>query len=176
MLKRLFFGLGVLLGVLSPEISPVLAARLYRSADAVYLNAEVEEAFAGTALELAEGGTRVAFRLEATIAAGGREFSPPVVTRSLHFDRARGLWIVDLLPEGGRRGIKDREAACIFASRIWSLRLAGLNELEGTASVRLRLSPGILDESGGWHAADILWGYAAPARSFTIVNPRELPY
>jgi len=172
-LRRLFFGLGVFLGVVAPQVAPELTARPYREAAEVFVNAEVAGAFGETALELAQAGNRVALRVEAR--AGS---SPGTVAMGyLRRDAASGAWAV-LAPggDGAERRLQSREAALVLATRVWGLRAGPLSALGGGGSVRVRASVGILDESGAWHDAAILWGYAAPELRFDYADAEEVPY
>ncbi len=172
-LRRLFFGLGVMLGVVAPQLAPELAARAYRSGGEVLVNVEVEGAFGETALELAAAGSRVGLRVSARVGA-----APETVAEGwLRRDAGSGEWAVAAPGEGGaERRAPGAEAAAILASRAWGLRAGPLAALEGGGSVRIRAEVGIIDEAGAWHPASILWGYAEPERRLDFADALEVPY
>ena len=121
MFRKLFFGLGVLLGVVSPQTAPDLSARVYRIGDQLYVNIELVGAYAGTALDLVSSGTRVAIGLEAAVE--GSSWPPVRVTRSIRRDGAVDAWIVETETKGEEKILRDRDAALILASRAWGIHL-----------------------------------------------------
>ncbi|MEI6386986.1 MAG: hypothetical protein WCQ50_10135 [Spirochaetota bacterium] len=171
MLRQLFFGIGVLLGLVPAQEMPDLSVRIYRGDDAIYLNAELLGAFPEGSLELAADGTEVAFRLEAR-AEGA---NPVVALRSLRFDAGTARWIVGYGSGDGRRSLADREAARLLASRLWALRLGGLSGFPKGVVITITAKSGIIDGSGSWHDAGILWGYAEPGRRFAFADTVEIP-
>lgn len=174
MLRRLFFGLGVILGLVSPETGPAIAARVWREAEVVRLNLELTGAFEGSALELAAQGTEVAWRLEASVSGpGGTETAR--LSRSLRFEGASQSWVVRLEPEGEEKRLRDREAALVLASRAWGLRIASLPEPGRGLDLRIAVFPGIIDAAGGWHDAGLLWAYAEPRLDLSFASPTEIP-
>jgi hypothetical protein len=174
-LRRLFFGLGVILGVVAPEVAPFLTARVFREGQEILANVEVEGAFGASAMELAEAGNRVAFEL--LVAVEGRGGHSEVrALRSIRFDALAGQWVLRLEPEGEEKRLVDEGAAVLLASRVWRLRLGPLARLEGGGSVAVSARPGIVDEAGAWHGAAILWGYTEPYRRVSYASPWELPY
>jgi len=173
MIRRLVFGLGVLLGVVAPQVAPELAARPYRSGAEVLVNVDVAGAFGETALELAAAGSKVALRLEAR---AGLEPAASALGW-LRFDAASGSWAVAAPGgDGAEKRVPSREAAAILASRAWALRAGPLSALEGGGTVGVRAFIGILDEAGAWHPAGILWGYAEPQLRFEFAGMAEVPY
>ncbi len=170
MIRRLLFGLGILLGIVAPQASPDLAARVYRLGEDVYVNAEIEGAFSAAALELAAAGSEVAFEVEARIE--GRD-AVAVARRSLRYAPASGEWLVG--QDDGVKRIVGREAALVLAGRVWALRVGELSAFEGGGAILVKARPGILDEKGGWHSAGILWAYTEPSRRFPFSGPVEIP-
>ncbi len=172
MIRSFFFGLGVLLGFVTPQTAPELAARVYRVGNEVFLNAELEGAFPDGALELAASGTVVAFELEARIEGGDRT---ALARRSLSYELGRGEWVVGFGEGGDMKRMVNREAALALAGRVWSLRLGAFPGGGSSASVVVRARSGIVDETGAWHDAGILWGYAEPLRRFRFESAVEIP-
>jgi hypothetical protein len=170
-LRQLFFGIGVLLGLVPAQDGPELSVRIYRNEAAVYLNAELLGAFPEGSLELAAAGTELAFRL--TAQAEGTV--PVVALRSLRFDAGTARWIVGYGSADGRRSLADREAASLLASRVWALRLGELDRLPGGVTITITAESGIIDGSGLWHDAGILWGYARPGRRFAFADTVAIP-
>lgn len=170
MIRRLLFGLGILLGVVTPQVAPDLAARVYRVGEDVYVNAELEGAFPEGALELAAAGSEVAFVLEARI-EGKDGFA--AARRSLRYVAATGEWLV--AQDGLVKPMADRGAALVLACRVWALPIGRLGDFESGAAVLVTARSGILDERGGWHSAGILWGYAEPSRRFSFPGQAEIP-
>ncbi len=170
-LRRLFFGLGVALGVVAPQLAPELTARSYRSGPDLVVNVEVDRAFGETAVELAAAGNRVALEVEAWVG-----LSPPASARGhIRYDAAAGSWLA-AAPGAAEKPAPTVEAAVILASRAWGLRAGPLSALEGGGSVIVRARLGILDEAGAWHPALMLWGYAEPALRFEYDGAGEVPY
>jgi hypothetical protein len=172
-LGRLFFGLGVLLGVVAPQTAPELAARAWRSGAEVLVSAEVEGAFGETAIELARAGSRVALRVEAR--AGNSPWTAAV--GHLRFDSSAGDWAVAIPGgDGSEKRVASLDAALTLATQAWALHAGPLAALERGGTVAVRASIGILDETDAWHDARILWGYAEPELRFAFSNPEEVPY
>jgi hypothetical protein len=170
-LRRLFFGLGVALGVVAPQLAPELTARPYRAGAELLVNVEVDRAFGETAVELAAAGNRVALEVEASVSG-----SPPVAAvGNIRFDAAAGAWTA-AAPGAAEKRVATPEAAAILASRAWGIRAGPLSALEGGGSVIVRARLGILDEEGAWHPAMMLWGYAEPALRFDYAGAGEVPY
>lgn len=172
MIRSFFFGLGVLLGLVTPQTAPELAARVYRVGNEVFLNAELVGAFPEGALELAASGTLVAFELEARIEGSDRI---ALARRSLSFELGRGEWVVGFGEGGDMKRMVNREAALALAGRVWGLRLGPLPGSNSGARVIVRARSGIMDEAGAWHDAGILWGYAEPLRRFSFASAVEIP-
>jgi hypothetical protein len=181
-LKRLFFGLGVLLGVLSPRAEPELSARVFQYEGVLYVSAELPGAFEGASAELLENGATVALELEASLQPAQaapeatRKTRPAIARRTLRYEAASATWLVGLSPEGEEKRLASLKAAVILASRVWALPLGPVGLLEGGGSVHLVSRPGILDEGGAWHAAAILWGYAEPAKDLGFASMAEVPF
>ena len=174
MLKQLFFGLGVLLGVVSPQTAPEMSTRVYRMGDRLFVNVELVGAFEGTALELASAGSRVAIGLEAGVEGSAR---PPVrAIRSIRRDGATGAWIVETESKGEEKILPDRDAALILASRAWGLDLGPVDGPRPSFVVALKAGAGLIDAEGFWHRADILWGYAEPELRFAFSGMGEVPF
>jgi len=170
-LRRLFFGLGVALGVVAPQLAPELTARPYRMGPDLAVNIEVDGAFGETAVELAAAGNRVALEVEAAVG-----LSPPVAARGyIRYDAAAGSWLA-AAAGAEEKPAPTAEAAVILASRAWGLRAGPLAALEGGGAVLVRARLGILDEIGAWHPAMMLWGYAEPSLRFEYSGPLEVPY
>lgn len=172
MLRRLFFSLGVLLGIVAPQEAPDLAARVFRSNQDVYLNAELDGAFPAGSLELAAAGSEVAFELTALVEGKNRSSR---ALRSLRFDRGEGMWLVGFGGDGEAKRVAGREAALLLASRVWALRIGELADFESGGTVLVQARSGIVDRDGGWHDAGILWGYSEPSRRFAFASPVEIP-
>ncbi|OHE71641.1 MAG: hypothetical protein A2413_01990 [Treponema sp. RIFOXYC1_FULL_61_9] len=174
MFRKLFFGLGVLLGVVSPQTAPDLSARVYRIGDQLYVNIELVGAYAGTALDLVSSGTRVAIGLEAAVE--GSSWPPVRVTRSIRRDGAVDAWIVETETKGEEKILRDRDAALILASRAWGIHLGPADGSRRAFAVTVRAGAGLIDAEGLWHRADILWGYAEPELRFAFSGPEEVPF
>lgn len=171
MLQRLFFGLGVLLGLVHPQAAPELLSRIYRTDSAVYLNAELQGAFPEVARELAAEGTEVAVSVRARV--DGTDTLVESL-RSLRYDAPRGQWVVRAFPNGIWR-LPSVEAAAILASRVEGLALGTFDDAVAPFSIEVEARPGILDEAGNWHPAGLLWGYVEPSRRFTFASVVEIP-
>jgi hypothetical protein len=168
-MRRLLFGLGVLLGLVTPQASPEITARVYRVGEEVYVNAELEPAFPEAALELAAAGSEVAFEVDAWLEGGEAIAS---ARRSLRYAASTGDWLV--AQDGQVKRVADRGAALVLASRVWALPLGKLEGFDGGSTLVLRARSGIVDDRGGWHPAGILWGYVEPSCRFSFSGPEEL--
>jgi len=171
-IRSFFFGLGVFLGFVAPQVAPELAVRIYRVGNEVFLNAEVFGAFPAGSLELAEEGTTVAFEIEARVQGSD---ATAVAERSLRFDLASGTWIVGFDGSSAPKSVPDREAALELSDKVWGLRIGSLTAFSGGGSILVHAKSGIVDESGKWHDAGILWGYAEPQRRFSFESSVEIP-
>jgi hypothetical protein len=173
--RRLFFGLGILLGLVSPEVAPLLSSRIWRDADTVRLNLELAGAFPASALELAAEGTEVAWRLLAEIEDGEGSRSLEL-RRSLRREGLDGPWLVRLEPEAELKRVRELEAALVLASRAWGVDLGTVPGPGRGLKLRLSCFPGILDSGGAWHEAGILWGFAEPRAEFSFGSATGIPY
>ena len=153
-------------------VAPELAARVFRSGTELFLNAELSGAFPSSAIELAEEGTKIAFELEIRIKGSPK---PVVARRSLSYDLGRREWLVGLGDDRKAKPVPDRYAALLLASSVWNLHLGSLSFFDAGTTISIKARPGIIDETGGWHDAGILWGYAEPGRSFTFASVQEIP-
>jgi hypothetical protein len=171
-LRSFIFGLGVLFGFVAPQAAPDLAARVYRDGGEVYLNAELAGAFPDAAVELAEAGTIVAFEIDIIINGSA---SPVEARRSLRYDLGARVWVVGTGSGGDEKTVADRSTALLLAGRVWGLDLGPLSAFDRGGSVSIRARPGIIDETGGWHEAGILWGYGEPSRAFSFASGVEIP-
>lgn len=176
---KLIFGLGVLLGVLSPAAVPLMSARAFRQGETLYLSVELSGAFDGSAREAAASGSEVAFELEARLLSddpGARLLAPVArARRSLRRDAATGRWVAAGSPGLEPRAFDDPEGAAILASRVWALELSPLASVGAGAELRVVARPGIVDAAGVWHPAAILWGYAEPLRVLKLRSAAEVP-
>jgi hypothetical protein len=169
-MRRLLFGLGILLGIVAPQASPGMTAKVYRVGEDVYVNAELEAAFPAAALELAAAGSEVAFEVEARLE--GRE-AGAVARRSLRYVAATGEWLV--AQDGAVKRVGDRGTAIVLACRVWALPIGKLADFCGASAVLLTARSGIVDEKGGWHQAGILWGYVEPYCRFSFPGQEGIP-
>ncbi|MFA6508104.1 MAG: hypothetical protein WCT14_18520 [Treponemataceae bacterium] len=174
MISRLFFALGVLLGVVEPQAAPDFAAKIFRTDDAIYFNAELSGAYSQTALELALRGNRVAFRVLAELE--GATPSKTQITRSIRFDLSSKTWNVESHNGLEAKTVKNSQTASEIASRIWGIRLGPIEHAANGATITIVAQSGLLDDEGAWHPAGILWGYAEPKRTFVFRSATEIPY
>lgn len=164
-LHRLFLSIGVALGLASSQPDPALFARIgpadaSTGGDRLVVSARVENAFAPGALELVETGTTVALRFSALVATptGEQTFDE---TRSLRYDLRSGLYDVSF--DGGKKAaLVDPEAARTLASELGSLELCPRAQAPDGTRVIVRAEIGIIDSSGAWHDAPVLWNYYGP--------------
>ncbi len=176
-LHRVFLGLGVLLGIANPAEGPVIAALAYRDATYLYVNVAIDNAYPPASLELAENGTRVAYRLDATFQSQeGVTRMDTIALRSLRYDTMNSTWSVMVEGEQDERNLKEREAAVSLASGIWRCRVCPVSTIQGGGVLYLTLHSGILDTLGAWHDAGLLWGYQEPSFSVRFLSLQEVPF
>ena len=70
----------------------------------------------------------------------------------------------------------ELEAALALASRFHGLQLCPAANLAEGGRVTIAASVGLIDASGAWHDAPVLWNYVRPERSFTFASPTEVPF
>ncbi len=176
-LHRVFLGLGVLLGIATPSEAPVIAALAYRDATYLYVNVAIDNAYPPASLELAKNGTRVAYRLDATLQSPqGVTRMDTIALRCLRYDMMNSAWSVRVEGERDERHLKEREAAIALAAGIWRCRVCPVSTLDGGGELYLTLHSGILDSDGAWHDAELLWGYKEPSFSLRFLSLQEVPF
>jgi hypothetical protein len=159
--RRLFLGLGVALGLASGQPDPVIFASVSAAGDELVLYARVDKAFAPGALELIGSGTRVALRYSAQVdGADGRTIEAEQV-RALWYDMRSGYYCVSF--DGAKKGeLADPQAARALVSELRGFRLCGARQAARDGHAVVRVEVGILDSSGEWHDAPVLWNYVCP--------------
>ena len=163
--RRLFLSIGVALGLASGQPDPALFARIGpddggAGRENLVVSARVENAFAPGALELVETGTTVALRFSARVATPSGELAFEE-TRTLRYDLRSGFYDVSF--DGGKKAaLVDPQAARTLTSELGSLELCPQAQVPEGTRVLVRAEIGIIDVSGAWHDAPVLWNYFAP--------------
>ncbi len=169
-LRRLFLGLGVALGLASGQPDPSMIAHAGSEGATVVVDARIDNAFAPGALELIETGTRVALRYSARLEGqGGRSFEASE-TRALWLDMRSSRYALSY-GEGKTSELVDPQAARIFVSELRGLELCSVAEAGEGARVAVKAEIGIIDASGQWHDAPVLWNYTLPRAATTLGRP-----
>ncbi len=173
-LRRMFLSIGIALGLAEGRPDPALYARVFQDQGVVFVNARVEGAFVPEALELVQTGSRVAIRFSAelTTISGG---SSATSTRSVRYDMRASRYSVDIVEEGKSSSVIDLVAATSLVSAVQGLRLCPIGDLGQGGRVSVSASVGIIDSSGSWRAAPVLWNYIAPKSEFVFSSSGGVP-
>jgi hypothetical protein len=178
-LRRVFLTIGIALGLAEGRPDPALYARIVQDQEGyVALNARVEGAFVPEALELVQTGSSVALRFEAALAGkAGRSGGGAATasTRSVRYDLRSSRYVVDFLEEGRTSSVIDPSTATGLVSAVQGLRVCPLGALGEGGRVAVSVSVGIVDSSGSWRAAPVLWNYTALKAEFSFGSPAEVP-
>jgi hypothetical protein len=170
--RRLFLSIGVALGLASGQSDPSLYSQAAFSGDRLVVSARVENAFAPGALELVEAGTKIALRFSAEIEGTTRGTLAAEETRFLWYDLRSGLY--DVVFDGGKTAaLVDPQAARTLVSETPALVLCLASEARENSRIVVKAQIGIIDSSGAWHDAPVLWNYFAPKMSLTSGRPAE---
>ena len=169
-LRRLFLGLGVALGLASGQSDPSLFARAGTVGDALVVDVRIENALAPGALELVETGTRVALRYSARLEGPGGRSAEAVETRALWYDMRSSRYGLSF-GEGTTSELIDPQAARIFVSELRGLELCRAAEAAEGARIVISAEIGIIDSSGLWHDAPVLWNYVGPRAVIVLGKP-----
>jgi hypothetical protein len=159
-LRRLFLSIGIALGLASPQPDPAIAARLGLDSGLLVASARIENAFAPGARELIAAGTKVALRFSASVELPSRPLASEE-TRALWYDLRSGFFDVSY-DEGKTAALVDPSAAMTLASELSGLALCEAREAPLGTRIVIRAQIGILDSSGLWHDAPVLWNYVTP--------------
>jgi hypothetical protein len=175
-LRRVFLSIGIALGLAQGRPDPELYARVVRDEEGyVALNARVEGAFVPEALELVQTGSSVALRFEAAFSGRSGGAAAAASTRSVRYDLRSSRYVVSFLEEDRTSSFIEPASATGLVSAVQGLRLCPAGELEGGGRVAVAVSVGIVDSSGAWHAAPVLWNYSALKADFSFASPAEVP-
>ncbi len=174
-LRRLFLSIGIALGLAEGRPDPVLYARVFQDQGYILVNARVEGAFVPEALELVQTGSRVALRFSAELAAKDGGGWSAASTRSVLYDMRASAYRVEIAEEGKSSSVIDPVAATALVSAAQGLRLCPVDEIESGARVAVSAAVGIIDSSGSWREAPVLWNYASLKSDYSFSSPREVP-
>jgi hypothetical protein len=174
-LRRVFLSVGIALGLAEGRPDPVLYARVLQDQGYVVVNARMEGAFVPEALELIETGSLVALRFEAELAGRSGGGASAVATRSVRYDMRSSRYEVELVEEGKASSVIDLVAATALVSSVQGMRLCPIGELASGGRVAVRASVGVVDSSGTWREAPVLWNYSTPKADFSFESPTEVP-
>jgi hypothetical protein len=169
-LRRLFLGLGVALGLASGQPDPSIVARAAPDGGFIVVDVRIENAFAPGAIELVETGTRVALRYSARLEGPGGRSIEARETRALRFDARSSRYGLDY-GEGKTGEVLDPQAARIFVSELHGLELCRSADAEAGSRVVVKAEIGIIDSSGQWHDAPVLWNYFGPRAVLVLGKP-----
>lgn len=159
-LRRLFLSIGIGLGLASGQPDPSLIARIALDGETLLVSARVENAFAPSARELVEAGTRIALRFSARAEGSAIGDIRAEETRTLRYDLRSGRYAVSY---GGKSAaLVDPQAARTLASELSGLELCRPRDLPEGARIVVRAEIGIVDSKGEWHGAPVLWNYFSP--------------
>lgn len=176
--RRFFLSIGVALGLASGQLDPAIVARVESAQaagrgperGALAVSARIDHAFAPSAIELVETGTRVAFRYSARLEGASGSYRAVSETRSIWYDMRSGRYRVAF--DGGKEtSLVDPQAARGLASELSGLVIgsgSGLGGMQGGAQVIVSAEIGIIDAKGEWHDAPVLWNYSAPRTAVAI--------
>jgi hypothetical protein len=176
-LRRVFLSIGIALGLAEGRPDPVLYARVIRDQGYIVVNARVEGAFVPEALELVQTGSRVALRFGAELAAKQGALASASSTRSVCYDLRASAYRIEIAEEGKSSSVIDPVTATGLVSTVQALRLYPTGDLAagGRIAVAVSVSVGIIDSSGSWREAPVLWNYSALRSDFSFDSPDEVP-
>jgi hypothetical protein len=174
-LRRVFLSIGIALGLAEGRPDPVLYARVAQDQGYVVVNARVEGAFVPEALELVQTGSRVALRFGAELAAKPGPLASAASTRSVCYDMRASSYRVEIAEEGKSSSVIDPVTATGLVSAVQGLRLCPIGDLGAGGRVSVSAAVGIIDSSGAWRDAPVLWNYAALKSDFSFASPYEVP-
>jgi len=174
-LRRVFLSIGIALGLAEGRPDPVLYALVFQDQGYVLINARVEGAFVPEALELVQTGSRVALRFSAEMASKAGGGSSAASTRSVLYDMRASRYSVEIAEEGKSSSVIDPVTATGLVSAVQGLRLCPVADLGSGGRVSVSASVGIIDSSGSWREAPVLWNYTALKADFPFASPEEVP-
>jgi len=181
-LYRFFLSIGVGLGLIAGQVDPTLSAKILRqdldnSAGTMLVAAiHVDQAFSAGSRDLVESGSIVALRvIVKLVTKDGRSFATES-TRFLGWDPRARHFNVGRSEEGKPIAFTNPEAAVTFASEFPDLAICPAEKLGQGGRVSVLASVGLIDNSGAWHEAPVLWNYVRPEASFTFASATEVPY
>jgi hypothetical protein len=174
-LRRLFLSVGIALGLAEGRPDPALYARVVQDQGYVWVNARVEGAFVPEALELVQTGSKVALRFDARLAGRSGAGAHAASTRAVRYDMRASRYVVDFLEEGKSSSLIDPSSATGLVSEAGGLRLCTIGDLGQGGRIAVSASVGIIDSSGAWREAPVLWNYASLEADFAYGSPEEVP-
>jgi hypothetical protein len=182
-LFRFFLSIGVGLGLIVGQADPVIGAKVLRQdrADAglgtmLVAEVQVDEAFSPGSRELVESGSSVALKVVARLAAKDGGSWETAAIRTLAWDPRSRRFKVGFVGEGREVPFADFEAAMTLASRFHGLALCPAARLASGGRVTIEAHVGLIDASGAWHDAPVLWNYVRPGWSSAFGSPTEVPF
>jgi hypothetical protein len=174
-LRRVFLSIGIALGLAEGRPDPVLYARVAQDQGYVVVNALVEGAFVPEALELVQTGSSVALRFAAELSSRSGGSAAALSTRSVRYDMRASRYSVDILEEGKSSEVIDPVTATGLVASVQGLRLCPVGELGAGGRVAVSVSVGIIDSSGSWREAPVLWNYSTLKADFSFSSQDEVP-
>jgi hypothetical protein len=176
--RRLFLSIGVALGLATGQVDPSIVARVSPLASppaapergALAVSARIDNAFAPSAIELVETGTRVALRYSIRLEEPGGGHRAVSETRSIWYDMRSGRYRV-AFGAGKEAALVAPRAARGLAAELSDLTLgSGTSSSQAKAGSQIVVSAeiGIIDASGAWHDAPVLWNYFSPRTTLAL--------
>ncbi len=174
-MREFLLSLGIMLGIVSAQPDPQLAARAYRDSTTLFVTAEVRDVLGKEALALARAGDTLRLNLELRSEAGataGLVFGP--FHHDLIYDPISRIWSIELSENGAHHQTSDARAAVDIFSRFYGLYLGELATLGFPLKLRLKVQ--LADASNSAVASDLLWNLKTPETVLESASLSELPW
>jgi hypothetical protein len=170
LLSKLILGLGVFLGVLSPRPDPEMIARTYRTAEALYVSAEIKNAAGNDVETLIEAGNGLSIEMTASVNAQVQKIRHTIV-----FDPKSKLYVVEDLGGGKKHHTASRDAAILLWATFYHVKVGPTNGLKNV-SLSIVVTANISIDAEAPIDSRMLWNFKTPIREFNYANLERVPF
>jgi len=171
-MRDFLLSIGILLGIVTAQADPQLNFRLYRHADAIYINAEVQSLTSPEFESLINAGNAISLLLQVK----SNTMPTKTFTHVLSFDPLRNVYTVSLPDRDQKHQVANYQAALDLFTRFYAEKLPiQLNSMPENEHLNLNLRVLLQMTDRPDFDTGPLWNYHNPQANVRFASYKEIP-
>lgn len=172
--KEFIISIGIMLGLISPQVDPGLNIKIYKTEEAVCFSLEIENGINSDIEALILAGNKITVRLE--ILVDRDKIVKKEISHSISYNPLDGYYTIEYEETGKLHHTNNKMAAYTIFTGFYQVQMLSVEEFTALRQKSLHFRAAIVMETRAGFDPAVLWNYKTPEVSFIYKSLREIPY